>query len=154
MSIPTNQVLTRYSDIIGKSNLTINLMFLQSGSTKLNNHLIHPNWRLTSDYTPLTVSIPIMEANINSSKLSIIKNSKEKASFIKDISSIIKNLNISDLSSINKLENVVNTLASNTECAWRKNSKLVNVTRHSKSWWNEDCNQSLRNYRTSRTLED
>jgi len=95
-----------------------------------------------------------VEANINLSKLSIEKNSEEEALFIKDISSIIKNLNVSDLSYINKLENVVNTLASNTEHTWRKNSKLVNITRHSKSWWNEDCNQLLRNYRISRMLED
>jgi len=108
-------------------------MFLQSGSTELNNHSIHPDWQLTPDHAPLTVSILIAEANINSSKLSIAKNSKEEASFIKDISSIIKNLDVFDMSDINKLEKIVNTLASNTEHAWRKNSKLVNVTRHSKS---------------------
>ena len=152
--IPTDQVPTRYSDTIGKSNSVIDLMFLQSGSTELTNHLIHPNWQLTSDHASLTVSIPIAEANINSFKLSIMKNSEEKASFIKDVSSIIKNLNISDMSDINKLENIVNILVSNTEHVWRKNSKLVNVTRHSKSWWNKDCNQSLRNYRISRMLED
>ena len=26
--------------------------------------------------------------------------------------------------------------------------------RHSKSWWNKECNQLLRNYRTLRNLED
>ena len=41
--IPTNQVLTRYSDTVGKSNLVIDLMFLWSSSTELNNHLIHPD---------------------------------------------------------------------------------------------------------------
>ena len=154
LSIPTDQVPTRYSDTIGKSNSVIDLMFLQSGSTELNNHLIHPDWWLTSNHAPFTISIPIAEANINSSKLSIIKNSEEEASFIKDVSSIIKNLDISDMSNIDKLENIVNILASNTEHIWRKNSKLVNVTKHSKSWWNKDCNRSLRNYRTSRMLED
>ena len=43
-SIPTNQVPTKYSDMVGESNSVINLMFLQSGSTELNNHLIYPNW--------------------------------------------------------------------------------------------------------------
>jgi len=52
-----------------------------------------------------------------------MKNSEEKAMFIKKVSSIIKNLDISDLSDIDKLENVVNTLASNTKSVWRKNSK-------------------------------
>ena len=65
MLIPTNQVSTRYSNTQGKSNLVINLMFLQSESTELNNHLIHPKWYLTSDYAPLIVTIPIIEEILN-----------------------------------------------------------------------------------------
>ena len=44
LSIPTNQVSTRYSDIVSKANSVINLMFLQSRSNELNNHSIHPEW--------------------------------------------------------------------------------------------------------------
>ena len=129
-------------------------MFLQSGLTELNSHSIYSDWCLTSNYALLTVSISIMEENVNLSKFSIVKNSEEKASFIKDVSSIIKNLDISNLSIINKLEDIVNTLALNIEHAWNKNLKLVNITRHSKSWWIEECNRFLGNYRTSRSLED
>ena len=154
LSIPTNQVSTRYSDTVGESNLVIDLMFLWSGSSELNNHLIHPDWWLSSSHAPLIISIPIVEENINMSKFSIAKNSKEENSLIKDVLSVIRNINISNLSVIDKLENVVNTLASNIEYAWRKNAKLINITWHSKSWWNGNCNWSLRNYRTSRTLED
>ena len=117
LSILTDQVPTRYSDTISESNSVIDLMFLQSGLIELNNHSIHPDWQLTSEHVPLTVSILIAETNINSSKLSIMKNSEEEALFIKDISSIIKNLDVSDISDIDKLENIVNTLASNTEHA-------------------------------------
>jgi len=109
-------------------------MFLYSRSSELNNHLIHPDWQLTSDHAPLTISIPIAEKNINSFKFSITKNSKEEASFIKDVLSIIKNLNISNLSDIDKLEDIVNTFALYTECVWGKISKLINITRYSKSW--------------------
>jgi len=42
--IPTNQVPARYSDTIGESNLVIDLMFLCSGLSELNNHLIYPDW--------------------------------------------------------------------------------------------------------------
>jgi len=66
---------------------------------------------------PLTVSIPIVEENINLSKFSITKNSKEEVLFIKDVLSIIKNLDISNLSDIDKLEDIVNTFALYTECA-------------------------------------
>jgi len=95
-----------------------------------------------------------VEENINLSKFSIVKNSEEETSFIKDVLSIIKNLDVSNLSNINKLKDIVNTFALYTECTWGKNFKLVNIIRHSKSWWNEKCNQSLRNYRASRNLED
>jgi len=43
LSLPTNSIPTRYSDMDGESNLVIDLMFLQSRLNELNNHLIHPN---------------------------------------------------------------------------------------------------------------
>ena len=42
LSIPTNQVPTRYLDTISEANSVIDLMFLWSGSNELNNHSIHP----------------------------------------------------------------------------------------------------------------
>ena len=134
LSISTHWVPTRYLDMTGKANSVINLMFLWSSSTELNNHSIHPDWWLSSDHTPLTMTIPITEENIISSKFSIAKNSEEEESFIKDVSYAIKNININDLSNINKLKFVTNILASKIENAWRVNSKWVNITRWSKSW--------------------
>jgi len=58
------------------------------------------------------VTIPITEEYIISSKFSIAKNSKEEESFIKDVSYPIKNINVNDLSNINKLEFFTNILAS------------------------------------------
>jgi len=79
------------------------------------------------------VSVPIAEENIVSSKISIAKNSKEEEDFIKDVSSIIKSIKVSDLSDIDKLKDATNSLASSIENAWRSNSKQVNITKHSKS---------------------
>jgi len=42
LSIPTNLVPTRYSDIMDKSDSVIDLMFLRSSLSKLNNHVIYP----------------------------------------------------------------------------------------------------------------
>ena len=150
--IPTNQVPTRYSDIAGKSNSVIDLMFLRSRSNKLNNHLIHPDWWLILDHAPLTITIPIIKENINSFKFSIMKNNKEEVAFIKEVVSIIKNLDVSNLMNSDKLEDVINIFASNTECAWKKNSKCINIIKNSKSWWNNKCSQFLGKYRTSRNL--
>ena len=131
--ISTHQVPTKYLDMTGKANSVINLMFLQSSSTELNNHSIHLDWQLSSDHAPLTVTIPIAEENIVILKFSIAKNSKEEESFIKDISYAIKNINVNDLFDINKLKLVTNTLASKIKNIWRVNSKRVNITRWSKS---------------------
>jgi len=121
--ISTNSVPTKYSDTAGKANSVIDLMFLQSRSIKLNNHLIHSDLHLISDHAPLTVSIPIAEENVNSSKLSILKNSKEEIMFVNEVMTIIKNLNTSNLMDCDKLEDIVNLLVSNIERAWGKNAK-------------------------------
>ena len=113
--ISTNSIFTRYFDTASEANLVIDLIFLQSRSIKLNNHLIHPDLYLILDHTPLTVSIPIAEENINSFKLSISKNSKEEIMFVNEVMTIIKNLNTSNLIDCNKLEDIVNLLVSNIE---------------------------------------
>ena len=86
-------------------------MFLCNRSSELNNHSIHLEWHLTSNHAPLTILIPIVEENINITKFSIAKNSKEEIAFIKDIITSIKNLDISNLSNNKSLENIVNSFA-------------------------------------------
>ena len=44
LSVPTNQIPTRYSDKVSDANSVIDLIFLCYGSTKLNQYLIHPDW--------------------------------------------------------------------------------------------------------------
>jgi len=61
ISKATNPVSTRYIDNQEDSNLNIDLMFLQPNSSELNNHTIHPEWRLLSDHAPLVVDIMIFE---------------------------------------------------------------------------------------------
>jgi len=108
-------------------------MFLQNGSTELNNHQIHPDLHLFSDYAPLSVTITIEDENINEVKYFIAKNSKE-ANSIKEVLFAIKKIDISDLLNISKLEEVVNLLASHINSTWNKNSKHIKITKHSKSW--------------------
>ena len=107
----TNQVPIRYLDTDSKSNSVIDLMFLQSSFSELNSHLIHHNWQLSSDHALLTVTISIMGENISTSKFSITKNSDEEDLFIKDVISVFRNLNISDVSDSDRPENIINSLA-------------------------------------------
>jgi len=121
--LPSNPTPIRYSNTEGEANLVIDLVFLRSGLAKLNNHLIHPDWCLSSDHAPLTISIPIAKENIISSRFSIPKNSKEKAAFVNKTTVIIKNLDTSKLTDHDKLDDLVNLFTSKIEQGWRKNAK-------------------------------
>ena len=154
LSIPTNPVPTRYSDTMGESDSVIDLMFLCSGSSKLNNHAIYPEWWLTSDHAPLMITISIAEELVLTFKFSLPKNSKEEEAFIKEAALVFKSLNTSNLSNHESLEQVINLLGARVEQAWNANARRVNIMKHSKKWWNEDCNRSLKKYRESRSLED
>ena len=84
-------------------------MFLRYGSEELDNYIIHPNWWLSSDHAPLTVTKPIIEEYVYNKKYSIIKGSVEEKSFIKDLIKDIRTINISNLTDIDSLENIVNS---------------------------------------------
>ena len=119
--------------MVGKANSVIDLMFLCSRSSELNNHFIYPDWRLSSNHVSIIVSIPIAEENIAMFKFFIAKNSEEEESFIKEDSYTIKSIDVSNLSDINKLKNTTNSLTSIIEYIWKTSSKQTNIMRHFKS---------------------
>jgi len=108
-------------------------MFFHNRSNELNNHFIYPDWQLTSDHVPLTIIIPIVKESINITKCLIIKDSKEEAFFIKEVTISVRSLNMSNLLDITSLDRVVNKFASAINNAWKKNSKIINIIKYSMS---------------------
>ena len=154
LSSPTNPCPTRYSDTAGESNSTIDLMFLQYGSNDINQHSIHLDWHLTSDHAPLSITISIIDEVVNTSKLSIQQNSEQEITFVEEVISIFKNLDTSNITDKECLENTVNNLDLLVNRTWNKNAKQTRITKHSKQWWTEECSRSLNDYRTSRSLDN
>ena len=107
LSSPTNPGPTRFSDTAGELNSVIDLMFLRHGADELDNHFILPEWHLSSDHAPLIINIPIFEETIQTSKLAISPNSEQETDFIKDVISNFSKLDISNIKSIDKLEQIV-----------------------------------------------
>ena len=130
--MPTNPFSTRYSDTVEEANSTIDLMFLRCDSIGLNQHSIHPNWQLTSDHAPLSVTIPIVNEFITTSKLSIQQNSEQENVFIKEAISVFQNLDTLNISNKKCLKNTVNSLNLLINQAWNKNAKWSRITRYSK----------------------
>jgi len=63
-------------------------------------------------------------------------------------------MNTTSIHNTESLEKVIQYLASKTEKIWFEHSKTVNITRHSKAWWNKDCHHSLDKYHQTQSLEN
>jgi len=146
---PTELFPTKYSDNDQNSNLVLDLVFLWPLFSEFNNHHIHPNWRLTSDYALISVDILISDECISTKRQSLIKNSDEENHFLEELIYSIKSLNTSSIYNIEALENIVQMLAINIKNIWLKHSKIVNITKHSKVWWDDNCHKCY----NSKTLE-
>ena len=75
-----------------------------------------------------------MEECTNTSKQSIVKDSEEEVTFIKDLTSSFRSINTSFASDITSLDRTVNEFAKVVEITWEKNVKTINITKYSKSW--------------------
>ena len=100
------------------------------------------------------VTIPIIEEYIQNKKQMIVKDSKEKRIFVKKLIEAFKDIDMSNLSDVEQLENVILSLASSMERIWVKNSKTINITKYSKSWWDINCSRDLEKYRLTKSIED
>ena len=129
----TNQFSTRYLDNYNDLNSVINLIFLRQDSLKLDNHMIYPDWKLSLDYTSLSVNITVIEEHVQTKKCTLVKNSKEEEKFIEELINTIAKLNTENISNKEMLEQIVQTLANEIDRLWLKHSKVINITRHSKA---------------------
>ena len=115
----------------GESNSVIDLMFLCYRSSELDNHSIYPKNQLSSDHASLFIDIPIFEEAIHTSKFSIPPKSDQETTFIEEIILNFKNLDMSDIGDMEKLECIVNQLGVIIDQAWTKNAKKARFSKHS-----------------------
>ena len=154
LSFPIEHFPTRFLDNFNDSNSIIDLMFLRCDSEEINSHIIHPDWRLTSDHAPLMISIPIVKEHISTQKKSLIKNSAKEAEFVNEVITLFSKIDTPNIVNTHDLDDIVKKWADIVNYTWSKHSKFVNITKCSKSWWNDKCNQDLASYRLSKSWKN
>jgi len=100
------------------------------------------------------LTFPFTEELIQNKCQIIIRNSEEKENFISNLIKAIGSIDIMIILNKDDLENIFQEYARISEIIWYKHSRYVNITRRSKDWWNKDCQIKLRNYRSSKSIED
>jgi len=78
---------------------------------KINNHLILPESRSSLDHASLTVNISIIKEFIQDKQQTIIRNSEKKEKFVTKLINTFKNINTTNISSIESLEEIVQEYA-------------------------------------------
>ena len=73
----------------------------------------------------------------------IVKDSKKEHTFVKELIKAIRNIDTNDIFDVNHLNSIILDFASLMENIWTKNSKIVNITKYSKSWWDVNCSRDL-----------
>jgi len=129
-------------------------MFLRPESLKLDSHSIHLDWKLILDYALLTVNITIFEEYIQTKKYTIVKNSKEENNFINNLIKTIKRLNMENIQNKEALEHIMQTFAECIKRIWYKHSKIVNITKYFKVWWDDNCYRDLEKYRQTKRIDN
>ena len=84
----------------------------------------------------------------------IVKESEEEKTFVNEVIKAIKDINTSNLSNVISLKNVIYAFARSMERIWEKNLKIVNITKHSKSWWDMNYRRDLEKYRLSEHIKN
>ena len=61
---------------------------------------------------------------------------------------------MTNISNHEALEEIIQAFASFVEKLWYKYSKNINITQHSKAWWNNEYNKDITTYHTFRSKID
>ena len=74
--------------------------------------------------------------------------------FINKLISYIKSINTENIPNMEAFNTIVQLLANNINRIWPKHSKVINIMKYFKVWWNDNCYRDLNTYKQSRQVED
>ena len=154
ISTPIHPRPTRFANNPQDSNSVINLMFINPQNRGYNNHTIIEHHRFPSDHAPLLVKIQINAENTTILKRSIKPKSKNENKYDSYILTNVSSLRSDDLNTTDKVEKLTRDISNIFNTAWNHFSKERKITKHSKEWWDQECNNDLQTYCQARTIDN
>jgi len=102
-----------------------------------------------SNHVSLLVSVTIKEEHIQERNKLLLRIARKKRNLFKSLETW-SNINTSNIFSSKVLEDITQNVTKFTKELWSKYSKLINITKQFKEWWNKDCNRDLLIYKQSK----
>ncbi|KAJ3564061.1 hypothetical protein NP233_g8541 [Leucocoprinus birnbaumii] len=132
----------------------IDLVWTQPQPDAINLPRLEHDHRGTSDHVPISILLPIVEADIRITRTVVPKGSNEEKAFLGDISLGLGLVDTMGLDSDDKIEAAAHAVAEVFSGAWQHHTKEVVITNRSKSWWNDKCDVAIKHYHESRNPVD
>jgi len=128
-------------------------MFYQiSDSARLRTNRDHDR-KGPTDHIPLTTSVILDSVIEGVTRRSITCGSEAEKAFINDLRTGVPAIAVGTLNTPADIDRVAQALADCFSMAWDKHSKEVCITKHSQPWWNDECTESLSQYKTKKLEE-
>ncbi|KAJ3563832.1 hypothetical protein NP233_g8683 [Leucocoprinus birnbaumii] len=129
--------------------LVIDLAWTQLQPDAINLPRLEHDHRGTLDHVPISILLPIVEADICITRTVVPKGSDKEKAFLGDISLGLGLVDTPSLDSDDKIEAAAHAVAEVFSRAWQHHAKEVVITNCSKSWWDDECDAAIKRYHES-----
>ena len=151
---PSNHGPTHYPHADGLRPSVIDLVFLEVREALHRQPRLLDEMRDTSDHVPILTTLPLGPDQGPEGRRSIKPDSKAEENFVDQLTTGISRIDVRGLTSAERIDLAVDSLAAVISEAWLCHSKEVRITKHSNPWWNDECKQALLEYQASHRPED
>jgi hypothetical protein len=125
----------------------IDLMFVPAEVSLTTEHEIHPDLRGTSDYAPLTVTLPGPDSEVLVTRWSIQSGSDEEQAYLGEVLESLELLLGWEGQTAEEVDGVVEAISTAFSKAWDSQAKETRRGKHSNGWWTQECSDSIAVYR-------
>jgi len=131
----------------------IDLMFHQISDSARSQTNRDPDRKGPTDHIPLTTSVILDSVIEGVTRRSITRGSEAEKAFINDLRTGVLATTVGTLNTSADIDRVAQALADVFSMAWDKHCKEVCITKHSQPWWDDECTESLSQYKTEKSEE-